>query len=409
MKNTLIITLLLCGFLSACTVSNVNYSNAVNNYISTLEGVGLPREKGATRLDPDLWQGMSREEVLALLSSMDDANEGLKKWPSAKKLVGSALSAPLNVSFLSDGHADFAQEDNLLTARINALNSIGLHDKGTQLYEAAYKKFPDEVLNNPSLVKAGVSAMIGAGQGPLACIEAASLRSNDNIFNYDEAFWNSIDKRCDADSLNPLPFREAKQAKIAPVSENPKLSHILREFSKAHANGQELPYDWVVALSEMEVPKTKKAARKYAVLQTIVLIGAPIDYSDEITAKIAKALKGDSYGKKVFKDSTAYIFSALSLSVSNINDVYDKDFLLTDVEIYVIPDDVASQNLKVALDRQVSGEVSLVVARTLAEHEPSDINPATLYQCLHSLVEMGIANSADGIAITALLNKAQNL
>ena len=360
-----------------------------------VEGLGTRPAPGAQRLDPDLWRGMSRAEIVAMLEALPEARQGLEPWPALRRLVAGVLTAPLDVTFIAQDGTEPADAPDLLTARLRALNGLGMYQDAVALYETL-----DGAPCSAAQAQAGVEAMISAGLGPLACVEVGALTDSGRV-DPGAGFWAKTAARCAPGAKRPLPDAPVPApGKIeAPPEGGVSVAQIAGAFAAAHAAGQPLPRDWVGALDDLDMPTARAARRQVAVLQATALISTPQSQAARRTKAIAASLDGDVKGRAMFAERVGPVMDALTPHAVPPA----TDFGVTQGQSYVMPPHRAARNLDAMVHRQVVAGTALTAALYLAGQEPGTAYPGVLHRAVAALASSGLASSAEGVATTTLL------
>jgi hypothetical protein len=391
--------LLACLALAACAPQTSAPQGALRGpepACAVVEGLGTQAAPGAQRLDPDLWRGMTRAEILAMLEALPAARRGLEPWPALRRLVAGVLTAPLDVTFIAQDGTEPDDAPDLLTARLRALNGLGMHREAVALYETL-----DGAPCSAAQAQAGVEAMIGAGLGPLACVEVGAL-ADSGLVDAGAGFWAKTAARCAPGAKRPLPDAPvpAPGKSEAPPEGGASVAQIAGALAAAHAAGQGLPRDWVAALDDLDMPTARAARRQVAVLQSTALISTPRGQAARRTKAIAAALDGDAKGQAMFAARVGPVMDALTPHAAP----GAVDFAAGQGGAsYVMPPYRAARNLDAMVQREVVAGTALAAALYLAGQEPGAAYPGVLHRAIAALAASGLATSAEGVATTALL------
>lgn len=374
---------------------------------AAVEGLGLAAPKGWQRLDPDLWHGTSRAELLALLEALPEAKGGLAAWPSLRRLLVATLTAPIDTGFLAQGPAPDEGAPDLLTARIAALTGLGMAREATELYAT----LPPAGPCSAAQARAGVEAMIAAGQGPLACVELQVARQGVAAGSADP-FWANTAARCAPGAKSPLPDEPTGPETVARFPAPPEgasRADILGVLGTAHGQGTTLPAAWVYALSGMGVPDSRAGRRAHAFALAATMPTANRREKARRTRIIAQSLEGDARGQALFAAQVSPVFSALAPYAKGYDIDSGEKFSLTEPSAYVMPSYDAWHRLDVAAQNKAVGRTALLSALVLSGTEPQALYPGVVHAALGALAGTGLATAAEDTATTVLLSMAQEM
>ncbi len=143
------------------------------------DALALYTTQASGSLGPDLWQNVSRNEVI----------KGLRALPAtthSKAQRDLALRVLLTKAAVAAGNEDSAGD--VFSARLSKLIELGAYREAMSLYEKL--EVPAGV---DEAALAGMKAFVGNGQLALACLEQKALDPN---LKSEDPFWSHLDKFC---------------------------------------------------------------------------------------------------------------------------------------------------------------------------------------------------------------------
>ncbi len=160
----------------------VTQSAAPRDFLKT-ESTGLLHGMKEGGMGDGAWRGSDRAAIEKLIQDLPLHS----KSPALQHLIKAVLLSSSSTADLKDAKTVVPGQD-LLTWRISKLLAGGYYETALELYTAV----PEEEYF-PALKKAGIIAMLGSGQKPVACLEVKSYDNGDA----DPVFWDSIRTYCD--------------------------------------------------------------------------------------------------------------------------------------------------------------------------------------------------------------------
>lgn len=233
--------------------------------INKVESIGLVYKPQDGGLGKDLWTNSRRSKIDFLIPNLPDEPYG-----KVQTFLTHGLLTTQSNGYLIEPDKDI--EEDILTRRITKLSEMGAYNKAKKLYEQLDGAEP----YNESLAKAGILAMLLAGENSLACIEYKTVEDRD----FKDSIWNDLALYCsytlggDKDAL-----KDAENTILKHIASNKKYRQIYKQkdfeelslFSKAIMRSENALI--VSTLSKQDI-KTAPAGH------IEILLGHP-DISDE--------------------------------------------------------------------------------------------------------------------------------